>query len=150
MDRRSFLGQVRAVGASGWLASEIGDFKDQIYQVIDTKILQSPAHRPINKRFVEAALRETRLRPDELFIPQNMRLFVAALEQQGQPFDYLLYATITSGTTRSNGDYQRDYLLTLEMVNVQSGAYDQESASIRKGYHKTALGSIQHYNPFTQ
>jgi hypothetical protein len=38
-------------------------------------------------------------------------MFTGFLEQQGQPFDYLLYATITSGTTREPGVSAR-YLLT--------------------------------------
>ena len=120
-------------------AEEIGDFKDQIYQVIDTHILQSGAFQPVSKRFVDAGLAETRLRPDQLFIPENMRTFVAIMEQQGQPFDALLYATITSGTTRENKDYQRDYLLTLDMVDIRTGQYDKQSATISKGYYHSRL-----------
>ncbi|MBC8350801.1 MAG: penicillin-binding protein activator LpoB [Planctomycetes bacterium] len=129
---------------------ELGDFKDQIYEQIDSQILQAQMFDPISRRFVDSALYETRLRPDALFVPENMRLFMAALEQQGQPFDYLLYATLTSGTTENNQDYQRDYLLTLEMVNVHTGQYDKESAKVRKGYHHSRAGKWMNYNPFTR
>lgn len=129
---------------------EIGDFKEQIYEQIDSQILAAQMFEPISRRFVDAALYETRLRPDSLFVPENMRLFSAALEQQGQPFDYLLYAKLTSGTTENNRDYQRDYLLTLEMVNVHTGQYDKESAKVRKGYHHTRAGKWYNYNPFTR
>ncbi len=64
-----------------------------------------------------------------------MRNFVAALEQQGQPFDAMLYAVITSGTTRENKDYQRDYLLTLELVDIHNGQYDKQAATLTKGYY---------------
>ncbi len=128
------------IGVENKSAEEIGDFKEQLYQVIDSKILESGAFQPVSKRYVDAALRETRLRPDSLFIPQNMRMFTAFLEQQGQPFDYLLYATITSGTTRENQEFQRDYLLTLEMVNVHDGQYDKQSAALSKTYHKSRIG----------
>lgn len=37
-------------------AEEIGDFKDQIYQQIDSRILQSQAFQPVSKRFVDAGL----------------------------------------------------------------------------------------------
>jgi hypothetical protein len=121
-------------------AEEIGDFKDQIYQVIDTRIVESHVFQPVNKRFVDAGLEQTRLRPDQLFVPNNMRSFVAVMEQQGQPFDFLLYATLTSGTTRENQNYQRDYLLTMEMVNVRTGDYDKQSATLSKGYHQTRIG----------
>lgn len=126
-------------------AEEIGDFKEQVYEIIDSHISESGVFQPVSKRFVDAALMETRLRPDQLFLPNNRRMFAAALEDVGQPFDYLLFAKITSGTTGSNGDYQRDYLLTLELVNIQTGDFDKESATLRKGYHKSALGKIKHY-----
>lgn len=122
---------------------EMGDFKEQIYQQIDTRIVQSNTFVPVSRRFVEAGLMETRLRPDQLFLPQNMRVFVGAMEQMGQPFDYLLYATLTSGTTHKNKDYQRDYLLTLEIVNVRTGQYDKESAELSKGYNVSAGAKIR-------
>jgi hypothetical protein len=76
-----------------------------------------------------------------------MRMFAESLEQMGQPFDYLLYATITSGTTEGNHSYQRDYLLTMELVNIHNGQYDKESAMVRKGYHRSALGALKNYSP---
>ncbi|MFG0335722.1 MAG: penicillin-binding protein activator LpoB [Maioricimonas sp. JB049] len=133
------------VGVENRSSEEIGDFKEQIYQQIDTIISQSDAFAPISRRYVEAGLRESRIRPDQLFIPTNQRMFAASMEQLHQPFDYLLFATITSGTTRSNNDYQRDYMLTLELVNIQTGDFDKESANLRKGYHKSALGKLKHY-----
>lgn len=119
-------------------SEEIGDFKEQLYQIIDLHITNSGVFQPVNKRFVDAGLAITRLRPDALLIPQNMRAFIGAMEQQGQPFDFLLYATITSGTTRENKDYQRDYLLTLELVNVLDGTQDKQAATISKGYYHSA------------
>lgn len=133
------------VGLENKSAEELGDFKDQICQIIDTRIVESKAFQPISPRFVSAGLREVRLRTDELFVPANQRKFLAVMEQAGQPFDYLLFATLTSGTTNSNRDYQRDYLLTLELVNIQSGEPDKESATIRKGYHKTRVGAMMKY-----
>ncbi len=123
-------------------AEEIGDFKEQLYQIIDSQILESRTFQSVSKRYVDAGLMETRLRPDQLFIPDNMRTFTAFLQSQGQPFDYLLYATITSGTTRENQEFQRDYLLTLEMINVHDGQYDKQSASISKTYHKSRVGRL--------
>ena len=129
------------------MSEDIGDFKDQLYEQIDSKILESDVFRPISRRMVDAALHETRLRPDSLMVPDNMQLFTSVLQRQGAPIDYLLYAKLTSGTTQRNPSKQRDYLLTLELTNVHSGEYSKESAEIRKGYHKTALGGIWNYNP---
>lgn len=135
------------IGVENKSIEELGDFKDQIYQQIDTMLVQSKAFNPISRRMVDVALRETRLRPDALLLPDNMQLFSATLQRQGQPIDALLYATLTSGTTVRNKSAQRDYLLTLELVDVHTGAYDKESAKIRKGYHKTRAGKWWHYNP---
>lgn len=123
------------VGVENCTAEEIGDFKAQIYERIDTRLLQCGTVAPISRRFVDAALFQTRLRPEQLFIPENMRMFVGLLEQQGQPFDYLLFAKLTSGTTRENRDYQRDYDLTLELVDIRSGEQDKQTATLSKGYH---------------
>lgn len=131
------------VGVENKSIEEIGDFKEQLYELIDARILQSQVYQPVSRRFVEAGLRQCRLRPDELFVPQNMRTFTAVLEQMGQPFDYLLFATLTSGTTRSNVDYQRSYLLTLEMVNTHNGQADKEQAEIQKQYNVSVMAKLK-------
>ena len=69
------------------------------------------------------------------------------MEQQGQPFDYLLYATITSGTTHENKDTQRDYLLTMEMIHVRTGEYDKQAAELSKGYHHSRVGRFWGIGP---
>ena len=127
------------VGVENKTAEEIGDFKEQIYESIDSKLLESSTFLPVSRRFVEAGLTQARMRPDQLFIPDNLRMFVAIMEQQQQPFDYLLFAKLTSGTTRENKDYQRDYLLTLELIDIRTGQQDKQSAMLSKGYHHSWL-----------
>ena len=129
---------------------EIGDFREQIYEQIDSQISASPAFQAISRRLVDVALLEVRIRPDQLFLPNNRRTFAAVLEREGEPIDYLLFAKITSGTTQRNSSTQRDYLLTLELVDIQTGAFDKQSAKIRKGYHKSRFGKLRRYNPFVQ
>jgi hypothetical protein len=136
------------VGVENKSSEELGDFKEQIYQHIDTRILESQTYQAISRRFVEAGLMECRLRPDQLFVPENMRIFTGVMEKQGQPFDYLLYATVTSGTTRSNADYQRDYVLTLEMINIRSGKAEKESAALSKGYNVSVMAKVKNFRPF--
>ena len=128
-------------------AEDIGDFKDQLYNQIDSKILESHAFQPISRRMIDAGLYETRMRPDALMLPDNMRLFTAVLQRNGAPVDYFLYAILTSGTTKRNSSTQRDYDLTLELTNLHSGQYDKVTSEVRKGYHKTAMGKIWNYNP---
>ncbi|MCA9194217.1 MAG: penicillin-binding protein activator LpoB [Planctomycetales bacterium] len=141
--------QVCFVGIENKSAEELADFKDQLYEQIDTQINRSQSFRAISRHMVDVALHETRLRPDSLFIPANRQLFADVLQQQGSPVDYLLYATLTSGTTERNSSSQRDYTLTLELVDTRSGEFTKEQAFIRKGYHRSPLGRLANYNPFT-
>ncbi len=133
------------MGVENKSSEELGDFREQIYDQIDALISQSEQFQLVSKRFVDAGLKECRLKPDELFVPSNSRMFAASMEKLEQPIDYLLFAKITSGTTQSNGDYQRDYQLVLDLVDTNTGDYDKESATLRKGYHKSKLSKLKHY-----
>lgn len=135
------------IGIENKSAEDIGDYKDKLYNQIDSEILESQSFTPISRRMVDAALHETRMRPDALMLPDNMALFTAVLQRGGAPVDYFLYATLTSGTTKRNSSTQRDYELTLELTNVHTGEYDKLSSEVRKGYHKSAMGKIWNYNP---
>jgi hypothetical protein len=138
------------VGVENKSAEDIGDFKDEIYQVIDSRLLQTPVFQPLNRRFVDAGLLETRLRPDQLCIPEHMRQFAAQLEREGEPIDFLLYAVLTSGTTRQNRDYERSYRLTMELIDVRTGDFDKQSADLVKGYHHSRLSRWRATNPFSR
>lgn len=138
------------IGIENKSAEELGDFKDQIYETIDSQINSSAGYRGVSRRLVDAALRETRLRPDSLFLPDNRNVFSSVLGKNGSPVDFLLYATITSGTTDRNKSSQRDYVLTLEMVNIHSGDFVKESAKIRKGYSGSRAGKWWNYGVFNQ
>jgi hypothetical protein len=133
------------IGVENDGVEEIGDFKNQLFELIDASIVSAHAFDSISRRYVDAGLKETRIRPEELFLPRNQREFTMVLEQAGQPFDYMLFARLTTGTTRRNDDKQRDYLLTLELVNVHNGRHTKQQAKIRKGYHPSVLGRIQNY-----
>lgn len=133
------------IGVENCTAEEIGDFKEQIYELIDSAINESQQYHEISRRYVDAGLKQLRLPPDQLFIKENQRNFQAVMEEMGQPFDFLLFAKLTSGTTQQNKDYQRDYLLTLELVNIHTGDPIKESAKLRKGYHRSWFGKMFKY-----
>jgi hypothetical protein len=133
------------VGVENRSSEEIGDFREQIYEHIDSLISGNDQFKMISRRYVEAAMEECRCKPDLLVLPERQRQLQAALERVDQPFDYLLFASITSGTTSGNGDYQRDYLLTLELLDIHTGESIKEKAMLRKGYHKSVFGKMKHY-----
>jgi hypothetical protein len=131
------------VGVENKSIEELGDFKEDLFQRIDKRILESQVFQSISRKYVEAGLNQCHLRPDDLMVPNNMRLFTATMEQMQQPFEFLLFATVTSGTTRSNKDYQRSYTLTLELVNIHNGQADKDGAELEKRYNVSTMAKIK-------
>jgi hypothetical protein len=82
------------------------------------------------------------LRPDDLFMQENNRMFTSAMGRGGTPVDYLIFAKITSGTTESNRDMQRDYKLTLDLIDTQTFVPISVSAPMRKEYNNSVKGKI--------
>lgn len=138
------------VGVENASAEELADFKEELYERIDAQLSSSDAFRPMSRRVVDAALLETRMRPDSLFLPANQQVFAGVLNKQGNPLDYLMFAKVTTGTTDRNKSSQRDYTLTLELVNLHTQESLKENATIRKGYSKTRGGKWWNYGPFDQ
>ncbi len=136
------------VGVENKSSEELSDFKDHLYELIDTQINRADQFESISRRLVDEGLKNSNLRPDELLMKRNMQQFAAILQQDSQPVDYLLFAKLTSGTTERNKSSQRDYLLTLELVDVRTGQFTKEQAEIRKGYHKSPMGKLANYSLF--
>lgn len=131
------------VGLENASIEELGDFKEHIKTAISEKIAESDQFEVVSDRAVVAGLRALSLRPDDLFLEENMRMFVSAMGRGGTPVDYLLFAKITSGTTVDNRDVQRDYKLSLELVDTQTYAQIIESMPMRKEYNNSARGKVK-------
>jgi hypothetical protein len=127
--------QVATVPVENASAEELVDWQEQIYELIATSISQSERFKTVNRRFVEQALRETRLRVEQLFIPARRREFLAILETQNNPARFLIFPKLTSGSTAGDGVNQRNYLLTLDMVDVETGEEYKSSEQLRKAYN---------------
>ncbi|MBQ9454699.1 MAG: penicillin-binding protein activator LpoB [Thermoguttaceae bacterium] len=131
------------VGVENFTAEELADYKEQLYEMIDVAISSSGQYTSISRRYVEPALRAERFRMDDLFIPENQRKLQAALEKDGQPFEYLLFAKLTSGTTTDNRDSQRDYRLSLELININDGSSVKEGCDLSKAYNRSLPAKIR-------
>lgn len=132
------------VGVENRSSEPLGDFREQIYEHIDSQVGKASNFRMISRRYVEAAMLEIRCHPDAMINPENQRQLQASLQRSDQIFDYLLFAQVTSGTTNVNGNYQRDYQLTLELMDVHTGKSIKDSALLRKGYHKSYLSKLRY------
>ncbi len=133
------------VGLKNDSSEALGDFKTQIEEIIRTQIVNSPSFVLLSHQSVQAGLQQLRIRPDELFVPRVRASFVAVMEQRNVPFDYFLYARLTSGTTQANTSQQKNYMLSLQLIDIHSGIeVSRASATIRKGYHKSRFRSWWH------
>ncbi|MDO5566445.1 MAG: hypothetical protein Q4G59_07290 [Planctomycetia bacterium] len=131
------------IGVENAGAEEMGDLKQDLDEMIRTKITQSPRFETIDSRTVAAALRKTGMRSDDLLLPESRGQFVNALGGMGSSFDYILFAKVTTATTRDNKDSQVKYALTLDLVDVNSGApAARESVALRKNYNKSAKAKV--------
>lgn len=131
-------------GVTNKTNEDLGDFKDQITEVIDSTLASSDAVDTVTSKAVIPALRQTGMSPDDLFLPKNMSRLCMELEND-QPFDCLIFATLTSGTTVDNLDSQKDYTLSLEMVDVRNPGSDRikVAKTVRKEYNKTAKAKVR-------
>ena len=76
---------------------------------------------PLPAEYVDSVLRETGLRVEDVFLHRGHEEFVSVLRARGQAPDYLLFGIITTGTSIDGDTRQRNYQLTLRMVDAESG-----------------------------
>lgn len=117
-------------------SEELGDWGGQLYEQITTSINQSGRYRTVSQRMVDRALSISNLRQDDLLIPAGRRKFLETLEAEDNPVQLLLFPKITTGSTDAGRTQQRDYMLTLELVDVNTGWDDRFSSKVRKEYKK--------------
>ena len=116
-------------------AEELGDWQEQIFDKISTSVNESGRYQTISLRYIDAGLRESRLRRDDLFIPAKRRVFLDVLEAAKVPAQVLIFPKLTTGTTELGPKRaQRNYLLTLELVDISTGRDFRVSEEVRKAY----------------
>jgi hypothetical protein len=136
-DRNLEKAKVVTLAVQNDSGQELGDWQESIYQLIDTSINRSERFENISRRFVAEALKENGLRQEQLFIPRHQRAFLSTLEQRNLPIDFLLFPTLTRGTTHAGqGITQRSYELSLELVDVKSGKSDKVIERLRKEFRQ--------------
>ncbi len=129
--------QICFVGIENQGIEELGDIRAATNQEIETVLFQSQVFDMISQRYVDSALRETSLRPSDIFLRNNQERFLGVLRDNGQDPDYLLWAIYTTLSTAGESESQRDYLLTLELIDVETGRLvEKETAKVRKAYEK--------------
>ncbi len=127
--------KIAFVGIENRGAEELGDIRDSTNQIVETVIFQAKRYDMIGQRYVAHGLQVTSMRAEDLFLHDGRERFVGVLRQEGQDPDYLLWAVYTTLSTSGEKERQRDYLLTLELIDAKTGRLMQkESAKVRKAY----------------
>ena len=131
-DTKPTVAVLRGENAS---SEELGDWQEQVFDKISTSINESGRYSTISLRYIDAGLRESRLRRDDLFIPAKRRVFLDVLETAKVPAQILIFPKLTTGTTELGPrKAQRNYLLTLELVDIATGKDFRVSEEVRKAY----------------
>lgn len=104
---------------------------EPIRAILERRIAASSMFAPADPDLVAATLHTSRTEPEALVVPENRKAFASALEEQGQPIDYLLFVTLTSDPEvppTSGGPA----FLTLELIDAKSGSHDQQPVDVSK------------------
>lgn len=135
---------VAFVGIDNKSAEELGDFGGSIYANVEDVIGNSELYSVVAQQYVEAALQATRLTPNQLFLEEPRQKFMSVVGKNGKLPDVLLFAIVTTQTTRGGKDLlgredsERTYQLQLNFVDAQTGELvtTKKSDQIRKAYKK--------------
>ena len=118
-------------------AEELADNREAMYEEIDTIIVNSGAYTNVSRRFVESALRATGMRVEEIFLGRGRNEFMSVLGKEGFTPDYLLWGKVTTLSTEGSNRREREYLLTLELVDAKTGITEvKQTEKVRKEYKK--------------
>ena len=131
------------VGVENAGGEEMGDIREDLTETIRTMIANSGQFEIVDSHTVAAGLRETGLRIDDLLLPDKREKFAAALGELNSPFDYILFAKVTTATTRDNRDSQVKYSLTLDLVNVHTSSSIRETVELKKHYNRSIKAKIR-------
>ncbi len=139
----SFPRKVCFVGVENAGGEEMGDIREDMAETIRTMVSQSDEFELIDSRLVTAGLRETGLRVDDLLLPAKRERFASALGGMDAPFDYILFAKVTTATTQDNRDSQVKYSLTLDLVNVHTSASLRQTVELKKHYNRSMKAKLR-------
>ena len=116
-------------------SEELGEWREQLIDKILIGVDKHRAFRIISEQMVSAVLREMGNPPvDRLFLPEGRREFAKILERDSIPLQFLMYGRITRGGTNASEVRQANYLLTLELVDAETGEADTVGAEVRKEF----------------
>jgi Peptidoglycan-synthase activator LpoB len=115
---------------------ELGEWREQLIDKIEASVNDRREFKAISIRFVSTVLKEMGNPPvDKLFLPKGRREFAKIMEAKSSPVQYLMWGRLTRGVTQGEGRRQADYVLSLELINIETGEQNKKITTVRKEYN---------------
>lgn len=126
------------VGVENRSSEELGEFRAAMNNEIETAIMNHGIFVMISRRAVDAAKRESNVRDAaDLTTARPREAFMAVLNRDGKPPQYLLFGEVTTMTSSGNKSSERTYQLTLQLMDSSNGVIQaQKLVEVRKEYTK--------------
>jgi hypothetical protein len=129
---------VAFVGVDNKSSEELGEFRAAMNNEITTALVNTRYYTMLSMRAVDAAKRESGIRSiDDLATSRPREAFMAVLNRDGKPPQYLFAGEVTTMTSRGSREKERTYQLTLQMWDSSSGVVQtQKLVEVRKAYEE--------------
>lgn len=125
---------VAFVGIQNSTNESLGQWRDELNQIIGTTINNYRGFTAVSPRVVTAALRENGQRVDDLLLPAGRETFLNVLRRNDNAVRALVFAQLTGGDSNGGGVREQRYRLTLEMVDTESSVGRSFDATLSKEY----------------
>ncbi|MEO0480651.1 MAG: hypothetical protein AAF196_14320 [Planctomycetota bacterium] len=126
--------QIAFAGIQNSTNEPLGQWRDELNQIIGTTINNYRGFTSVSPRVVSAALRQNGQQVDDLLLPAGRETFLNELRRTDNAVRALVFAQLTSGVSRGGDVREQRYRLTLEMVDTESSIGRSFDATISKEY----------------
>ncbi len=124
---------------------DMGDLRENLNETIRSLISQSDRFEIVDERMMAALLRKSGMRLDDLLVNDNLTVFLENAGKETEWIDYILFAKVTTATTRDNRDSEVHYSLNMDLVDVHTGESIRHSEQMKKHYNRSARSKVQDF-----
>jgi hypothetical protein len=123
--------KLAAVGILSEGKAEVGDFKEEIFEQVEAEARTFAHFQLISRRVADAAMADSRLKLQDLFVAENTKSLFQVMTKFGQSMDFLLLLRLEEVDV-SRGEAEGNFRLTLRLVD-QTGQAFTEQIDVSKG-----------------
>ena len=124
---------------------DMGDLRENLNETIRGLISQSDRFEIVDERMMAALLRKSGMRLDDLLVSDNLTAFLENADKDTEWIDYILFAKVTTATTKDNSDSEVHYSLNMDLVDVHTGASIRHTEQMKKHYNRSVKAKFQDF-----